>query len=347
MRIVFALLLAAVAVGGTQPSEPSSPHFLAFRFDDSRVIAVVKVIDDASVRRTEKGLSAAPAARFGFPYFDAPPSLRAHVPVALQSARWVVHVRPGHAVDASVERVIGGNPQCAEAAAVLLAVDPSQTAGFARVSQHYYVAEAAAKPRASGDARTSTVRDLTSFVLSDDRKRSLESLLDTLMRREAPAIRRAADAEISRLAASDVGYQRTWAAERRRLDEELSRGRVKLVYDVQAFELDPGGVTTYFVRAEWLAGGRQAFAAALWLRGDDFAIVETNVGPASWLHMFEFQNKIDRIHLGQVLNVLDRDGDGWGEIVFAHGGYESLAIEVREYSRKGFLPPEVSFTAGC
>lgn len=111
------------------------------------------------------------------------------------------------------------------------------------------------------------------------------------------------------MAASEVEYHRAWAAERRRLDEELSRGRVKLSYDIQVFHLDPSGRPTYYVRAEWRAGGRQTFAATLWLRGDRFEIVETNTDPASWLRMHEFQNRVYRVQLGLVLNVLDLDDD--------------------------------------
>jgi hypothetical protein len=48
-----------------------------------------------------------------------------------------------------------------------------------------------------------------------------------------------------------------------------------------------------------------------------------------------------------VLNVLDRDADGWGEIILARGGYESMAIELREYGPPGVLPAAASYAFGC
>jgi hypothetical protein len=42
--------------------------------------------------------------------------------------------------------------------------------------------------------------------------------------------------------------------------------------------------------------------------------------------MFEFQSRVEREHLGLVLNICDRDHDGWGEVLMAQGGYESMRI---------------------
>jgi hypothetical protein len=123
--------------------------------------------------------------------------------------------------------------------------------------------------------------------------------------------------------------------------------RRPLTYDIQVFVLGPGEAPIYFVRAVWLAGRRQAFVAAVWLRSETFEIVEANTVASAWLRTFEFQGSIEREQLGLVLNVIDRDHDGWGEIIFAQGGYESLAIELREYTATGFAPAGASFVAGC
>jgi hypothetical protein len=58
-------------------------------------------------------------------------------------------------------------------------------------------------------------------------------------------------------------------------------------------------------------------------------------------------SEIDRVQLVVVLNVLDRDGDGWGEIIAAGGGYEWLWIDMREYSASGVGPAAPSFAFGC
>jgi hypothetical protein len=346
--VVVALLCAGVHVTSRGQSVAVSPtEFIGFRFDDTHVIAVVKVLDDAGKLLRDRAASAMPAAQYGFPYVDAPPELGAHVPAALQSARWVIHAAPGQVFDATAEKVIAGVPNCFAAVGVLLRVTPAQAQQFARGSARYFVAEAQTPPRSEGDAPRSMVRTLPPPVFADAQRRALESVLHDLLKRELPAIRAEAAPDIDRIAKMESAHNRSWVAAQRRIDRQLMEGKVKLTYDVQAFQLDPSGTPTYFVRAEWLAGRDQAFAASLWLRGDRFEIVEANTRPASWLRMFEFQGQIDRLQLGLVLNVLDRDRDGWGEIVFARGGYESLGIGVREWSSTGFVLSGISYDSGC
>jgi hypothetical protein len=63
--------------------------------------------------------------------------------------------------------------------------------------------------------------------------------------------------------------------------------------------------------------------------------------------MFEVQGRTTRENLGLVLNVLDRDRDGWGEILFLEAGYESFRISLREYSATGFSPTGLVYGGGC
>ena len=143
----------------------------------------------------------------------------------------------------------------------------------------------------------------------------MESALDELLARELPRVRSDAAPELLKMEASSVGYPRSWARELRRVETAMERHEGKREYAVQAFRLGPNN-TVYFVRAEWLVKGRQGFAASLWLRTEPrVEVIETNVKPASWLRTFEFQGRTRRENLGLVLNVFDRDRDGWGEIV--------------------------------
>lgn len=48
---------------------------------------------------------------------------------------------------------------------------------------------------------------------------------------------------------------------------------------------------------------------------------------------FEFQGHVTRDQLGLVLGVIDRNRDGWGEILFLQSGYEGFSLSVRSYSR--------------
>ena len=63
--------------------------------------------------------------------------------------------------------------------------------------------------------------------------------------------------------------------------------------------------------------------------------------------MFEFQGRISNEQLGLVLNVLDRDHDGWGEVLFAQGGYESLSVEELRLSPAGFQATGMTYSYGC
>jgi hypothetical protein len=153
--------------------------------------------------------------------------------------------------------------------------------------------------------------------------------------------------EIARFASSDVAHHRAWARQRQQVDAVLLAGKTRLTYDVQPFRLG-ADAPLYFVRAEWRAGVSPAFGAAVWVKGSrPLSVVQTDLSPARWLRMFEFQGELSRELYGLVLNVFDRDGDGWGEILFAHGGYEGMGLEVLEYSPNGFLPADISYSYGC
>ena len=160
--------------------------------------------------------------------------------------------------------------------------------------------------------------------LSEAQQLRLEQTLSAVLARELPAVLKKAAADPARESA----------------DAALLDGTGRLVYDVQAYRLSPGPVRTLFVRARWFVGTKLGFAAAVWLRDRDddgpFEIVEQKLEAASWLRMSLFRHGIHDSHLGLVLNVLDSDGDGWGEILFAREGYESVEIEAREFQPGGF-----------
>ena len=52
-------------------------------------------------------------------------------------------------------------------------------------------------------------------------------------------------------------------------------------------------------------------------------------------------------HLGLILNVFDRDHDGWGGVLLEQGGYESMHLSVLEYSPTGFQPAGIEYGFGC
>jgi len=335
-------LLTGPAAIAQAPSAGSA--FVAFRVDGSHVIATLKVIE---VSKQVEAATAEPVARFGYRHFDLPAAWREPDAVVERAGdRWLIHAAPGRTFEAETEQSVGGITGCQGAIGVLLRVEPAQSDAFAALPARYFLAERSVTPPTPKASR-STVGAIPS-PSTPAFQGALRSMLNDLLARELPRVRADAEPEIARLVASDVDYHRSWARERRAIDDDMQRGRGALTYDVQSFRLAPDGVPLHFVRAEWKVRGRQGFAASLWLRGDEsLELIETNLRPASWLRMFEFQGEVSREHLGLVLNVFDRNQDGWGEVLFAFGGYESLSLSLFEYSATGFHPTGIEFAHGC
>jgi len=316
------------------------PAFVAFRVDEHRVIATIRVMEPMA-KQVREGLSAEPVARFGYQHFELPASWRERVPAGIRDAkRWVVHAAPGQAFDAEAERIVGGNAQCTEAVGVLLRIDAPRAAAFAALPARYFVADASVPRDVPAAGSRSPVRVLSSPALTVEQRRAFESILNQVLMQELPRVR--ADAEPHRVGS------RARTPQRREIDEALARGHGELRYDIQSFQLAPDGVPLHFVRAEWSVQRRQGFAVSLWMRGEQpIEIIQTNLRPASWLRMSLFQGKVAPEHLGLVLNVLDRDHDGWGEVLMSQDGYEGRSIQLFEYSPSGFQPTGTEFACGC
>lgn len=338
-------MLVVVAGTGFHPQAPSSPlPYVAFRVDDERLIATVLIRDPTPPRVTE-GLSPRPVARYGYQHFAPPAWWRDRPLVAPSSNRWSVHLAPGLVIDAVAEQVVGGYAACDEAVGVLLRAVPEHATALARSPARYFVA----LPSGAGSARAAGRSSLGARPVppSPEWRPALESALDELLARELPRVRAEAAPALSRMEASTVGYHRSWARERWRVEIAMERGEGKRQYDVQAFQLGPGA-PVYFARAEWLVERRQGFAASLWFRTDPRVdVIEADVRPALWLRMFEFQGRVARDHLGLVLNVIDRDGDGLAEVIFLKAGYEGFRISLLEYSSSGLTPTGLSYGGGC
>jgi hypothetical protein len=336
--------LTSATVAGQQP--PSGPAFVAFRVDSRRVIATLKVMDTPAPEVTD-GLSAEPIARFGYRYFDPPASWREQGAAEMRPGDlWLIH-SAGEVFHAETERIVGGLMGCQNAVGVLLRVAPAQSDAFTAVPAKYFVAERD-MPLKPSKAESSSVAQVAPSPSTADFRRALESTLNQLLARELPGVLADAAPDLARMASSTVANHRSWAGQQQAINEAMQSGRSKLTYDIQSFRLTPDGALLHFVRAEWLVQRQQGFAASLWLRGEQTVdVIEVNVRPASWLRMFEFQGAVAREHLGLVLNILDKDHDGWGEVLLAQGGYESMTISLLEYSPNGFQPTGIEHIYGC
>jgi hypothetical protein len=343
--VMAAALFTHSTVTGQAPGPESS--FVAFRVDGSRVVATIKVMEPTAEQVTD-GLSAEPMARFGYRYFDPPDRWLEQSAADMRAGdRWLIHSGPGQAFQAETERGVGGNAGCQEAMGVLLRVVPEQSATFAALPTKYFLAERSTTPPSS-KAELSSIVGVSPSPSTAEFRRALESTLSALLARELPRVRTEAAAALARRGSSPVAYHRSWARQQQAVDEAMQRGRGKLTYDIQSFRLAPDGVLLHFVRAEWAVGQRQGFAASLWLRGEQpIEVIDTNLRPASWLRMSEFEGHVAREHLGLILNVFDRNHDGWGEVLVARGGYESMRLSLLEYSPTGFQATGIEYGYGC
>lgn len=334
--LAAAVMLCDLTAIAQAPRRASS--FVAFRVDDRHAVAVIAEVAD----QADSVDGSQPAARFGFEYRDADPAIVAAVPPAVFAVKqWTVHLAPGRRVTATAGRIVHGNAACTGLAGMLLRIDPPDQQSYAARPEKYFVVD-------PSDGTPTTPPAAPSSALPAIDRTRLERLLDDLLRRELPAVRNEAASEIDRLVDSDVAYQRRWALERRELDRGLEAGKARLEYDVQAFDLERNGAPRYFVRAEWAVDGRPAFGAALWIKGGEaLSIVDQDVRTARWLRMFEFQGKMSPELYGLVLNVFDRDGDGWGEVLMARGGYESNQLELIALTPGGFTSTGISYAYGC
>ena len=255
---------------------------------------------------------------------------------------------PGQVFRATVERRVGGYLMCEEAVGVLLRIAPEQAKAFGAVHARYFVAIPAAAETPDAATLRSDIRTLPGYTLTPQIRRSLESILGDTLARELPRVRsEAAPSLASALTAhlspgSILGSRAP--ADRGR---DATRPR-PAAYNVQAFQLSPDRVPVLFVRAEWLVGRRQGFVASLWLRaGRADGSARNGRAAGAWLRMSLFQGGVSPSHMGLILNVLDRDGDGWGEVLFAWEGYEGRTISLLEYSPAGFQSAAIDLSGGC
>jgi hypothetical protein len=266
-------------------------------------------------------------AEFGYRYFK-PPAYWGDLGNHKAGDPWLIHTAPAQVLQATVESVVGGYKGCIQHVGVLLRIAPGQAKAFAAVRARYFVATPTPGEKSRPTRLPSSIRTLPADALTPHLRRSIESVLRDGLVRELPRIR-------------------TEAGPLPQIDEALEQGHAQLQYNVQAFHLSPDRVPVLFVRAEWLVGRRQAFAAALWVRGgQQMEVLETNEHRAEWLRVDEADGAVSPAHLGLVLNVLDRDGDGWGEVLFAVAGYESYSVALLEYSAEGFIE-ETAIGGGC
>jgi hypothetical protein len=344
VRLVLALAVAAL-VSLPRPATHAQERdpLLAFRFDSQRIVATLR--SDLNVSLPQLGRGAPrQMAKFGYPIFEFPDSLQTRVPSSIRIGEpWSIHTAAGQVFEAVVERFVLGEAQCSKMLAAVMKVDDAQAWAFARVRSKYYVADSLSAPRTT---EPSPLGELPATAITPEIRRAIDATLARLVTQELPMVRAEANKWLARMSESEAAGDRSWARGVLRSHEALAEGAATVTYDAQPYRLTPDGAPRIFVRAIWRVGEQQAFAAAAWIRADTGEVVWKNLRPASWVTMERFRAGVSQSQLGLVLNVVDRDGDGWAEIVFAQEGYEGASIELLEtgtdFSRTG-----IEYGYGC
>jgi hypothetical protein len=356
VRSVVALIVASLtslqAIGpqtrDVLPTVKEREALLAFRLDSRRVVATIKGELNLSIPQLARGASERPA-KYGYHIFNLPAALETGVPAWIRTGdRWTLRVAPGQTFNAVVERFVLGEGQCSRLLGVVMKIGDREAQAFSRVRSNYYLVESASRGGVADDPLTafrsgSPLGELPASAVSRRDRKVIAKTLTGLVGRELPKVRADAEEQLIRHASSGDRHLRAWARTLLDAEENVIRGAA-LSFDAQPYQLTPGSVPHIFVRAFWRVRGHQVFAAALWIRAGE--VVRSDFRPAAWLRMSLFQGGLVPEQLGQVLNVVDRDRDGWAEIIVGHVGYEGRGISLLDV-RSGFTPTGVEYGYGC
>ena len=103
------------------------------------------------------------------------------------------------------------------------------------------------------------------------------------------------------------------------------------------------------MRAYWSLDGQPAFLISLWVRPDkNMFVVSVDSSGARALRTAEFQRRsLGQEHIGLILNVFDYDGDGWGETLMGHSGYEGFQLSLYHYRDSGLVSAVIELFWSC
>lgn len=169
------------------------------------------------------------------------------------------------------------------------------------------------------------------------------------------SIEQAIDAQLKAVLASEQPSG-SYADAAKQFAEQAALGKVKLIYETDALQLSPDGFPLLFVRARWMADQQHALLMAFWLRVGPEVKREVVVGYANAVHWLQpwppsaatlTEEAVSLNQLDHVLNVFDRHGDGYGEVLMYQAGYENFAVRLIRYTQTGLVLTKISMGDGC
>jgi len=352
---VLTAVLGMLAGVAASPVPPKPTHFVAHRYDDTRVVFSLEKTfpDEPELRRRSLAQNPTrmpdPAAKLaGMTLWKMDESFwKRHardLPGPVPGDRWVVEAGGLSTYHCTIENLAIAEVACSTAIVAIGQVDPAEQEAFKHVNEKHYLVVSEANHVAVPLSETGPAILKETPALSPTAKERLEAALQEQFQRELPKVRRAAASSYALMA--QMGREHPWQLR----DERLAQGEGKLFYDLQAFRLTPDGQLRYYVRAQWTLDRETAFLMSAWARPDrDMLLEAVSTRPSRWLRMNEFQSeRLGLDDLGVVLNVFDYDGDGWGEVLIGQRLYDGFHINLLGYSEgQGFQRTGITYRYGC
>ncbi len=354
--LITALLFFGVSLIAGSVRAAAQALQIAHRYDDQRVVFLLKKVWDASIEpgrdsvlAESAALPAPVASRSGMQLWEWPtPEFRSRheetVSPAPLGQRRLLFAGKGRRFRLTIEKHIVAQMNCEAGIVAMGRVDPADVPRFRRVDEMHYLV----LPEVSGPPTNPVDLPAAPALLEERPEASagsdpgLEAALEDLLVRELPKVRQAAEQDV---VARRRGLLQAW----RSYDERLAQGEATLSYDRKTFRISPDGVPRLYVRAKWTLDDKTVFLLGAWFRsGDEPAVEATDVGASHTLRTPEFQRMdFDLDSVDDIFNVFDHDSDGWGELLKERRGYESYGFELFEYSEDGLGSPLASYSYGC
>jgi hypothetical protein len=324
----------------TLEAEPSST-FIALRYDNAHVI--FRLSSEFTLKEEEQSLLRSLPGEAGAFEPDAKvwDSVRESFNEAHAGEQWQLEVSAGSRTDVTIKRPIILKWECDNdtyAAGFIAEVAPTAQAAFAAAPQKYFLVHKLSTASAPESIpKTTRVSMLPDWNPTPEVRSQIE-----------PAIVAALKGEVAYERA-----RRTYGDLPKQFEEDAALGRVKLTYEIQAFQLSPDGFPRLFVHARWMVDQERALLMNVWLRighevtreplGEEFTVP---VWMSARGGRFPVDEDVGFKGLGSVVNVFDRT-DGYGDLLIYFEGYEGYSIHLFRYTDAGLVATAVSQGDGC
>jgi len=341
-------------IASAQQLEPD--HFIAHRLDEARVVFVLDTIN-ANRRKLHEEVRSGHFATLPTPkavFSGIGPLWRADKATLSPYAEeitmdrwtklhmedlWVIRAGPNFVFHMRIESLAIARVHCSMHLAVIGRVVNGQAEGFMAVKSKYYLVVPEAEFVPVSLQRTSQRPALLDWT--NNRQRPLSPDLES-------AIREQFERELGEFQRGDrfAKWVRRGSGRIKRMQGILERhapGEGNLMWDQQVLRLTPEGEKRVYVRSQLTLEEREVFFMSCWFNPENLQAervkFRTSISEGGWTFSLET--------LGMILNVFDRDGDGWGEVLIGTHGYESFRIRLIEYSESGFEDTGIEFSGGC